>query len=136
MARDTRAARRIARLTYEGDSASVPEHISPLLEALSADPQKAAYYKKLLKPLQRYDSEHNGDLVSTLAAYLRHGGNATRTADALYLHRNSLRYRLARIQALTGLDPDDPDARLALQIAILVINQKSEIRNQKSESDS
>ena len=55
-----------------------------------------------------------------IARELRHGGNATRTADALYLHRNSLRYRLARIQALTGLDPDDPDARLALQIAITI----------------
>ena len=108
-----------------GDSDNASEHLGPLLEALSADPQRAAYYKSLLKPLQRYDSEHHGDLVTTLAAYLHHGGNATRTADALYLHRNSLRYRLARIQALTGLDPDDPDARLALQIGILIINQKS-----------
>jgi DNA-binding PucR family transcriptional regulator len=94
--------------------------VEPLLEALSADPRRAGYYRGLLEPLRRYDAEHHGDLVSTLAAYLRHGGNATRTADALYLHRNSLRYRLARIQALTGLDPDDPDARLALQVAILV----------------
>ena len=39
----------------------------------------------------------------------------------LYLHRNSLRYRLARIQALTGLDPDDPDARLALQVALVLL---------------
>ena len=54
------------------------------------------------------------------AAYLRHGGNATRTADALFLHRNSLGYRLARIQALTGLDLDDPDARLALQVSVLL----------------
>src|SRR5438132_7401097 len=112
-------------VAYGGDSANASEHLGPLLEALRAHPQRAAYYVKLLKPLQRYDSEHHGDLVSTLAAYLRHGGNATRTADALYLHRNSLRYRLARIQALTGLDPDDPDARLALQIGVLIINQKS-----------
>jgi DNA-binding PucR family transcriptional regulator len=112
-------------LAYGVDSANASEHVGPLLEALRADPQKAAYYKSLLKPLQRYDSEHHGDLVSTLAAYLRHGGNATRTADALYLHRNSLRYRLARIQALTGLDPDDPDARLALQIGILLAHQNS-----------
>ncbi len=107
-------------MAYGGDSPGAFEYIGPLLEALSADPSKIAYYKSLLTPLQKYDSEHHGDLVSTLAAYLRHGGNATRTADALYLHRNSLRYRLARIQALTGMDPDDPNARLALQIGILV----------------
>lgn len=118
---------------YEGDSASASEYIGPLLEALSADPQKAAYYKGLLRPLQQYDSEHHGDLVATLAAYLRHSGNATRTADALYLHRNSLRYRLARIQALTGMDPNDPDARLALQIGVLMRDQKSEIRKLTSD---
>ncbi len=95
-------------------------HLLPMLEALRSDPAKAAYYNSLLAPLRRYDLEHHGDLVKTLAAYLRCGGNATRTADALYLHRNSLRYRLARIQVLTGLDPDEPDARLALQIGILL----------------
>ncbi len=95
-------------------------HLFPMLEAVRSDPEKAGYYDSLLAPLRRYDVEHHGDLVKTLAAYLRCGGNATRTADALYLHRNSLRYRLARIQALTGLDPNEPDARLALQISILL----------------
>ena len=46
--------------------------------------------------------------------------NSTQTADALYLHRNSLRYRLARIKALTALDLDDADVRLALQVAVLL----------------
>jgi DNA-binding PucR family transcriptional regulator len=104
-------------------SGQVPELVGPLIEALRADPARAEYYGRLLEPLRRYDAEHHGDLVKTLAAYLRHGGNATRTADALYLHRNSMRYRLARIQALTGLDPDDPDARLALQVGILITSQ-------------
>jgi purine catabolism regulator len=99
----------------------ISPHILPLLEALRTEPEKARYYRELLGPLQRYDREHHGDLVKTLNAYLRHGGNATRTANALYLHRNSLRYRLARIQALTGLDPDDPDMRLALQVALVLL---------------
>ncbi len=97
-----------------------PPHLTPLIAALRSDPARTAYYRDLLSSLRRYDSEHHGDLVRTLAAYLRHGGNSTQTANALYLHRNSLRYRLARIQALLGLDPDDPDARLALSIALLI----------------
>ncbi|MEO8287563.1 MAG: helix-turn-helix domain-containing protein [Chloroflexota bacterium] len=96
------------------------DHLGPLLDALSSDPSKASYYLGLLAPLLRYDREHHGDLVKTLDAYLRHGGNASRTANALYVHRNSLRYRLARIQALTGLDYDDADSRLALQVALLL----------------
>jgi DNA-binding PucR family transcriptional regulator len=101
-------------------SDGVSEHIRPLLEALRNEPARAEYYRGLLNPLQRYDREHHGDLVKTLNAYLRHGGNATHTANALFLHRNSLRYRLARIKALSGLDPDDPDVRLALQVAIYI----------------
>ncbi len=97
-----------------------PPHLAPLVDALRSDPAKTAYYRDLLSPLRRYDTEHHGDLVRTLAAYLQNGGNSTQTANALYLHRNSLRYRLARIQALLGLDPDDPDARLALGIALLI----------------
>ncbi|MDQ3704340.1 MAG: helix-turn-helix domain-containing protein [Chloroflexota bacterium] len=96
------------------------EHIAPLVEAMRADPQKAAYYLDLLEPLRQYDREHHGDLLKTLSAYLRHGGNSAQTANALFIHRNSLRYRLSRIQALTALDPDDPDARLALQIALVL----------------
>ena len=115
------------------------EHIAPLVEAMQADPQKAAYYLRLIEPLRRYDREHNGDLLKTLSAYLRNGGNSVRTADALFIHRNSLRYRLARTQALTSLDPDDPDARLALQIALVLDaefnppNLKSKTQNLKSE---
>lgn len=109
---------------HREDGEDAGQHLDPLLEALRADPARAEYYRALLKPLQRYDSEHGGDLVRTLTAYLRHGGNRNRTADALYLHRNSLRYRLARIQALAGLDPDDPNARLALQVAVLLMRDE------------
>src|SRR3954463_8002060 len=101
----------------------MPLHLAPMLDALRDDPQRANYYLRLLTPLRRYDAEHHGDLVKTLAAYLRCAGNSNRTADALYLHRNSLRYRLARIRALTGLDIDEPDTRPALQIAVLLASE-------------
>ncbi|MEO5952807.1 MAG: helix-turn-helix domain-containing protein [Chloroflexia bacterium] len=100
---------------------NTPSHLAPLLDALKADPQKSAYYLDLLKPLQQYDLNHHGDLLKTLQVYLQNGGNSTQTADALFMHRNSLRYRLARIRAITTLDLDDPDSRLALQIAILLL---------------
>lgn len=107
----------MSKQEHTGDT---PQHLAPLLEALRSDPSRSAYYRQLLAPLRQYDIEHHGDLVKTLAAYLRHGGNATQAANALFLHRNSLRYRLARIQASLGMDPDDPDVRLALSIALLI----------------
>ena len=99
------------------------DHLAPMLEALKSDPGRAAYYLDLLAPLQEYDRVHHGDLLKTLSAYLKHGGNSTQTADALFMHRNSLRYRLARIRAITALDLDDPDSRLALQVAVLLLKE-------------
>ncbi len=99
--------------------------LAPLLSALRADTEAARFYLNLLKPLQTYDHDHSGDLVETLATYLRHARNASRTADVLYIHRNSLRYRLQRIKLLVGLDPDDPHEGLALQVAILLVTEKA-----------
>jgi hypothetical protein len=59
-------------------------------------------------------------LLATLDAYLAHGGNASQAAAALHLHRNTLAYRLRRLTQITGLDVDDPEARLRLHLALKV----------------
>ena len=55
---------------------------------------------------------------------LDEGTNASKAADRLFLHRNSMLYRLARIEKLTGLDLKDPRERLALQLGILFVGEK------------
>jgi len=59
------------------------------------------------------------ELVRTLEAYLRSHGSLNEVGRRLFLHRNTVRLRLRRIAALTGADLADPDARLALHLAIL-----------------
>lgn len=54
--------------------------------------------------LARADERDGTAHVSTALAYLEHGCNATRTAEALFIHRNTLAYRLKRIKAISGLD--------------------------------
>jgi DNA-binding PucR family transcriptional regulator len=61
----------------------------------------------------------NEELVRTLEAYLRSHGSLNEVGRRLFLHRNTVRLRLRRIAALTGADLADPDARLALHLAIL-----------------
>lgn len=62
--------------------------------------------------------ERNGaELIATLRAFVEHGCSTTRTAEALFLHRNSLRYRLRRIEALIGM-PIAPN-RLMLELALM-----------------
>jgi purine catabolism regulator len=76
-------------------------------------------FRALVEPLVVYDRERRSDLVKTLKAYFDAGTNASEAADRLFLHRNSILYRLARVEKLTGLDLKDPRARLALQLGLL-----------------
>jgi len=76
-----------------------------------------AFAERILGPLVTDDT--HAELVDTLEAYLRTHGNLNAVARQLYLHRNTVRYRLHRIAKLTGADLDNPDTRLALQLAIL-----------------
>jgi DNA-binding PucR family transcriptional regulator len=71
-----------------------------------------------------HDQERRSDLMRTLQVYFSAGANASEAADRLFLHRNSLLYRLARIEKLTGLDLKDPRARLALQLGMLFASRQ------------
>ncbi len=69
------------------------------------------YAATLLEPL---DAEQ----CTTLAAFLRHHGSRGAVADDLGVHRNTVRNRLADIERLTGLDLDDPSARVGAWLAL------------------
>jgi len=60
-----------------------------------------------------------GLLLETLDAYFATGGVATQTAARLHLSVRAVTYRLARVQALLGIDPTDPAERFALHAAVL-----------------
>jgi hypothetical protein len=68
-------------------------------------------------PLIEYDREHRSELLKTLIAYLNEFGALEATAAKLFVHRNSLRYRLVRINELTGWDLNDPEQRFHLDLA-------------------
>jgi sugar diacid utilization regulator len=71
----------------------------------------------LLEPLERLGGRRADEAIRTLQVFLDERGSVTRTARRLHLHRNAVAYRIARIREAVPFDPDDPDARLALQLA-------------------
>ncbi len=93
-----------------------------LLRELACSPDLAPF-RGLVRPLVERDRERRSDLVRTLRAYFAAGSNASEAADRMFLHRNSMLYRLARIQDLTGLDLKDPGAALALQLGLLALER-------------
>ncbi|MEJ3746276.1 PucR family transcriptional regulator ligand-binding domain-containing protein [Actinomycetes bacterium KLBMP 9797] len=112
------AARSAAGRTAVVASGELASH--ELLLARVPPDARAAFRKRLLGPLLAYDEAHDADLVHTLTEFLDCGGSWAKAADRLHVHVNTLRYRISRIEALTGRDlthfPDRVDLFLALQL--------------------
>jgi sugar diacid utilization regulator len=70
-----------------------------------------------LAPLEQLGPKRGTAAIRTLAVYLDQQGSIVRTAKELHLHRNAVTYRLRRITELLGADLEDPDQRLAIQLA-------------------
>lgn len=76
------------------------------------------FTQQVIGPLVEYDTQHRSSLVQTIDAYFDHHGNISQTAESLFIHRNTLLYRLERIKELTGQDLEQANMRLALQLAL------------------
>jgi len=91
-----------------------------LLYRLMATEEAAEFRRNYLQPLLEYDSRnHNqGALVKTLKMYFECNGNIKETAERLFLHYNTVTYRLDRIKTELGIPLDEAETRLQLQLAI------------------
>jgi purine catabolism regulator len=93
-----------------------------LLQQIEQIPTVKTFCEEIIGPLAEYDQRQRGNLVQTIDAYFNFHGNVSQTAEALFVHRNTLLYRLERIQELTGQDLNQADMRLALQLALRLWN--------------
>lgn len=75
-----------------------------------------------LYKIKEYDSENDTELLKTLYFFLRNERNTTLTAKQLFIHRNTLQYRLHKINDLLNLDLDNPDNRLNLLASYTLLN--------------
>ncbi len=71
-----------------------------------------------LGPLLEHDRRKNSTFIRTLGCYLDNACNKIVTARALNLHLNTLKYRLARITEISGLDLDDSETRFQTHVAV------------------
>jgi hypothetical protein len=82
-----------------------------------------------LGPLLTHDGRRRPPLLPTLAAYLDAGAAQQATADALGVHVSTLKYRLGRIEAVTGRDLSAPSVRFQLQVALAAHRTLSVLRS-------
>lgn len=78
------------------------------------------FARRLLDPVIDDDARRSGDLLTTLQAWLGAGCSAPQAAARLVVHPNTVAYRLAKVERLTGRDLHRADVRLELQLAVTV----------------
>jgi sugar diacid utilization regulator len=107
-------ARGAATLTFEETGS-----YRLLLTAISEDPSELQrFFDETVAPLISYDDQYETELVRTLDTFLDEDANVARTAERLFTHRHTIRYRLERVRELTGLDVSSTDGRERLGLGL------------------
>jgi sugar diacid utilization regulator len=90
-----------------------------LLPALSEDPgELERFYAETVAPLVAYDEQYETELRATVEAFLDEDGNVTPTAERMFTHRHTVRYRLERVRDLCGLDIFSTEGREKLGLGL------------------
>jgi DNA-binding PucR family transcriptional regulator len=109
-----------ARTGHDGAAAAVADTYERLLDSVPASVLRS-FRDRLLGPLAEYDRRHSAELLPTLRSFLACDGSWSACASRMYVHVNTVRYRIGRIEAITGRDlsalPDRVDFFLALRDA-------------------
>ena len=91
-----------------------------LILSLSDRDKLSDFCDNTLGMLTEYDMRQNADLVKTLEAFFNCHGNLSQTAESLIVHRNTLLYRMNRINEIAGIDLNRPEIRLAVHLALTI----------------
>jgi sugar diacid utilization regulator len=90
-----------------------------LLPAMMEDPAELQrFHDETVAQLVAYDEQYDTELVRTLESFLEADGNVAKTAQKLFTHRHTIRYRLERVRDLTGLDVASTDGRERLGLGL------------------
>jgi PucR family transcriptional regulator, purine catabolism regulatory protein len=102
---------------HEGEPLSIPR-------LLMANPDLPVQElgRATLGPLLNADRTGDSQLIETLRTFLELDGSVQATADQMYVHRNTVRYRLSRIEALTDRSLSSTKDRVHLWLALLALN--------------
>jgi len=118
---EARCALEAVRLR-NGDAPDVASHVDlgafQLLLSLQDDDALLSYCRSVLGPLEQGEGEYGDELVRSLDAFIEHNGHWEKAANALYCHRHTLRYRIRRVEQLTGRDFSSARDRIEFWLAL------------------
>ena len=79
------------------------------------------FVDETLLELKMHDEKYGTPFLETLKTLAEHHGARKETAETLFLHRNTLAYRIRRIEQLTGADLNDPDVLFQVNLVMKIL---------------
>ncbi|MEV7968569.1 helix-turn-helix domain-containing protein [Sphaerisporangium sp. NPDC088356] len=111
-------ARRLAEARGGGVVPSDEIYTHVLLLATVPDDVRRSFADRILAPLFAYDRRHQSELVRTLGTFLDCAGSWNTCAERMHVHVNTVRYRIRRVEELTGRDLSAMEDRVDLFLAL------------------
>lgn len=120
IARGIAEARATLLLARNKGSVAGPDSLTSLSALLEQQPRARLlpFVDQLILPLTYPEVRGGSDLLATLRSFLDHGGSLQATADAEFLHVNTVRHRLGRVSQVVERNPLDPSDRVDFGIAL------------------
>jgi PucR family transcriptional regulator, purine catabolism regulatory protein len=120
---EARCALEAARLRNGGDT---PETVASyrdlgafqLLLSLQDDDALMSYCRGVLGPVEQGEGEYGDELLRSLDVFIENNGHWEKAAGVLYCHRHTLRYRIKRVEQLTGRDLSSARDRIEFWLAL------------------
>lgn len=116
--REARYALRVCRLEGWTQAGFADLGTYRLLLSMADPDALRAFADSMLAPLDAYDLEHSGELIGSLQAFLQHNARWETAAAQLYVHRHTLRYRMRKVEELTGRDLASSFDRMEFWLAL------------------
>ena len=116
--REARYALRVCQVDGRGSADFTSLGTYRLLLSLQEPDALRAFADSILAPLDRYDRQHEGELIPSLRAFLEHNARWESAAAELFIHRHTLRYRMRKVEELTGRDLSSSHDRMEFWLAL------------------
>lgn len=112
----------IANLMYESNTIMFFEGLGafPFLFELEQSSNMRCFFERIIGKVIQYDRKNNSELIKTLTYYFKYDCNLRVTSERMYIHKNTVLYRIRKVEELTDLKLTNPEHRFNLQLALKV----------------
>ena len=83
--------------------------VARLLLNLEGHPALEEFYSETITPILLYDQKYNAHLLETIIAFIEHNMDYAKTSRALFVHENTIRYRMNRVKSMIPYGKSDMD---------------------------